>query len=62
MSLEERMAKFEGRLDEFSKRIDDLRNDLPIESIDFRTRSTPPEIGLLITMWVSIILTIFLKG
>jgi len=72
MSLEERMAKFEGRLDEISKRIDDLRNDLThrIDELAVRIDRLQNEvhssrnwtIGLLITMWVTIILAIFLKG
>lgn len=72
MSLEERMAKVEGRLEEISKRIDELRNDLThridelthrIDGLQSEVRSSRNwTVGLLITMWVTIILAILVKG
>jgi len=65
------MAKVEGRLEEISKRIDELRNDLThrIDGLTVRIDGLQNEVhssrnwtvGLLITMWVTIILAILLK-
>lgn len=63
-ALETMVARLEGRVEELSKRIDDLRNDVNhmfagLESAiaelrrDFRWM-----LGILITMWVTIIIAI----
>jgi len=58
--LEERIARIEGQIDEMSKRLNHIESDIKELRIDQKS-NFKWIIGLLITMWVTIIIAIMLK-
>jgi len=58
--LEERIGRLEGRIEEMSKRLNHIESDLRELRSDLKS-NFKWTVGLLITMWVTVILAIMLK-
>jgi Mg2+ and Co2+ transporter CorA len=65
MQIEERVAKIEGTIEQMNERLNHIETDLRnlhenlTKKIESNFRWT---IGLMITMWITIILTIVFRG
>lgn len=58
--MEERIGRLEGRTEEMSKRLNHIESDLRELGSDLKSNSKLT-VGLLITMWVTVILAMMLK-